>query len=99
MITEIAQITVKDGMQAEFEANAAKAREYFRRAKGFHGLELKRAIEKPNLYFLVIKWATLENHTVDFRNSEDFQSWRKLVGHCFASPPDVVHAETALTAN
>lgn len=99
MITEIAQITVKDGMQAEFEANAAKARELFRRAKGFHGLELKRAIEKPTLYFLVIKWATLENHTVDFRNSEDFKSWRALVGHCFASPPDVVHAETALTAN
>ena len=52
MITEIAQFTIKDGMQAEFEANAAKARELFRRAKGFHGLELKRTIEKPNLYFL-----------------------------------------------
>ncbi len=99
MITEIAQITVKDGMQAEFEAGAAKARELFRRAKGFHGLELQRGIEKPSQYFLVIKWATLENHTVDFRNSEDFKSWRALVGHCFASPPEVQHTETAVSAS
>jgi len=33
----------------------------------------------------------VENHTVDFRNSSDFQEWRKLVGHCFASPPEVEH--------
>ena len=98
MITEIAQITIKDGTQAEFETNAAKARELFRRAKGFHGLELQRSIEKPNHYILVVKWATLENHTVDFRNSDDFKAWRALVGHCFASPPDVQHTETALTA-
>jgi heme-degrading monooxygenase HmoA len=99
MITEVAQLTIKDGMQAEFEAGAAKARELFRRAKGFHGLELQRSIEKPNLYFLIVKWATLENHTVDFRESEDFKSWRGLVGHCFARPPDVVHTELAVSAN
>jgi hypothetical protein len=33
----------------------------------------------------------VENHTVDFRNSADFQEWRKLVGHCFAEPPAVEH--------
>jgi heme-degrading monooxygenase HmoA len=93
MITEIAQLTIKDGMQAEFEAGAAKARELFRRAKGFHGLELQRAIEKPNLYFLIIRWATLENHTLDFRGGPLFTQWREIVGPFFAKPPAVEHFE------
>jgi hypothetical protein len=38
-----------------------------------------------------VQWETLENHTVDFRGSTDFQEWRKLVGDCFAAPPEVEH--------
>jgi len=33
---------------------------------------------------------------VDFRNSPDFQEWRKLVGHCFAGPPEVEHTKQAV---
>jgi len=91
MITEIAQIEVKPGMESEFEAGVKKAAPVFQRAKGCHGLELQRSVEKPSRYRLVVSWETLENHTVDFRNSGDFQEWRKLVGHCFASPPEVEH--------
>ena len=40
------------------------------------------------------KWETLENHTVDFRGSEDFTAWRGLVGQYFAAPPEVEHTET-----
>ena len=43
------------------------------------------------------KWETLENHTVDFRGSEDFTAWRGLVGQYFAAPPEVEHTETVLT--
>ena len=91
MILEIAQVDVKAGMEAEFEAGVAKAAPYFKRAKGIKALELQRSIEKPARYRLLIKWETLENHTVDFRGSADFQEWRKLVGHCFASAPEVEH--------
>ena len=38
-----------------------------------------------------MQWDTVENHTVDFRGSADFAEWRKLVGHCFAQPPQVEH--------
>src|SRR4029077_11620871 len=88
MITEIAQIDVKPGMEAEFEAGVKKAATIFQRAKGCHGMDLSHSIEKPARYRLFVKWATVENHTVDFRGSPDFQEWRKLVGHCFASPPE-----------
>jgi heme-degrading monooxygenase HmoA len=91
MILEIAQIDIKPGMEAEFEAGVGKAAPLFKRAKGCRGLSLQRSVEKPSRYRLFVKWDTVENHTADFRNSADFQEWRKLVGHCFASPPEVEH--------
>ncbi|HUK09124.1 MAG TPA: antibiotic biosynthesis monooxygenase family protein [Stellaceae bacterium] len=91
MILEIAQIAIKPGMESEFEAGVAKAAPVFRRAKGCKGMTLQRSIETPNRYRLFVKWETLENHTVDFRGSADFQEWRKLVGHCFAVAPEVEH--------
>ena len=91
MVIEIAQIDVKPGMEQEFEANVAKAVPLFRRAKGCGSMKLQRSVEKPERYRLFVQWATVENHTVDFRGSADFQEWRKLVGHCFAAPPDVEH--------
>jgi quinol monooxygenase YgiN len=65
----------------------------FRRAKGCQGMELQRCIEKPGRYRLFVQWSTLENHTVDFRGSPDFQQWRKLVRDFFASPPEGDHWE------
>jgi heme-degrading monooxygenase HmoA len=97
MITEIAQIDVKPGSEKDFEAAVAKAKAAFGRSKGFHGFELHKSIEKPQRYRLMVKWETLENHTVDFRGSENFTEWRGLVGQYFASPPEVEHTETVLT--
>jgi heme-degrading monooxygenase HmoA len=91
MVLEIAQIDVKPGMEAEFESGVRKAAPLFKRAKGCSGMTLQRSHEKPQRYRLFVEWGTLENHTVDFRESADFQEWRKLVGHCFAAPPDVEH--------
>jgi heme-degrading monooxygenase HmoA len=98
MITEIAQIDVKPGTEKDFEAAVAKARAAFGRSKGFHGFELHRSIEKPQRYRLMVKWETLENHTVDFRGSENFAQWRGLVGQYFASPPEVEHTRKVLTS-
>ena len=96
MILEIAQIDAKSGLEAEFEAGVAKAAPIFKRAKGCRAMELQRSIEKPSRYRLFVTWATLENHTVDFRESADFQEWRKLVGHTFESPPQVEHTRQAV---
>ena len=96
MFLEIAQVDIKPGQEAEFEAGVAKAAPLFKRAKGCTGMELQRGIEKPGRYRLFVKWETVENHTVDFRGSADFQEWRKLVGHCFASPPEVEHVREAV---
>jgi heme-degrading monooxygenase HmoA len=96
MVTEIAQIDVKPGTESEFETGVKQAAPLFKRAKGCIGMELQRSIEKPTRYRLFVKWATVENHTVDFRGSADFQEWRKLVAHCFAAPPEVEHVTQAV---
>jgi heme-degrading monooxygenase HmoA len=97
MVTEIAQIEVKPGTEKVFEAAVAKAKPLFLRAKGGKGMELHKSVEKPTRYRLMVKWETLENHTVDFRGSEDFQTWRGLVGQYFASAPEVEHTETVVS--
>ena len=96
MVLEIAQIDVKSGMEADFEAGVAKAVPIFQRAKGCKSFEVQQSIELPSRYRLFIRWDTLENHTVDFRGSADYQEWRKLVGHCFAESPHVEHTNRIL---
>ena len=93
MVLEIAHITVKAGMEKAFEEGVAKAASVFKRAKGCKGMELQRSIEKPSLYRLFVTWETLEDHTVGFRGSEDFQEWRSHVGHCFDGTPQVEHTQ------
>ncbi|HEY4980624.1 MAG TPA: antibiotic biosynthesis monooxygenase [Pseudolabrys sp.] len=96
MIIEIAQIDVKPGMENDFEAGVKNAVPLFKRAKGCKGVALQRSHEKPARYRLFVQLETLDNHTVDFRGSPDFQEWRKLVGHCFAAPPEVEHVREVL---
>ena len=98
MILEIAQIDIKPGMENEFEAGVKAAAPIFKRAKGCTSMELQRSIEKPARYRLFVQWGTVENHTVDFRGSPDFQEWRACVGHCFESPPVVEHTTRVFKA-
>ena len=76
MVTEIAQIDIKPGMEAEFESGVQKAAPLFKRAKGCRSMDLQRSIEKPARFRLFVGWETVENHTNDFRGSADFQEWR-----------------------
>ena len=91
MILEIANIMLKPGIESEFETAVAKARPLFADAQGFRSLNLRRNIEQPLLYHLLIEWETLKDHTETFRHSAGFQAWRELVGHCFQQPPEVSH--------
>lgn len=94
MILEIADIRIKPGTQAEFEAAIEKGlSEVVPKARGFMGYKLNKGVESPERYVLTIFWNTLENHTVDFRQSAGFQEWRALVGPYFSGPPLVEHFE------
>lgn len=92
MILEIADIRIQPGKQAEFDQAIVKGvSEVIAKAKGFCGYKVNKGIESPERYILMIFWETLENHTIDFRQSDAFQAWRNIVGPYFASPPSVEH--------
>jgi heme-degrading monooxygenase HmoA len=92
MILELADIRIQPGKQQEFDAAIVRGVEQaIRSAKGFLGYRIQHGIETPERYVLTIYWETLENHTVDFRESAAFQDWRAIVGPYFAAAPTVEH--------
>lgn len=92
MILELADIRIQPGQQAAFdEAIAHGVSTVIAQAKGFQGYTVNKSIETPERYILQIFWETLENHTVDFRESPAFSEWRAIVGPFFAEPPSVEH--------
>lgn len=94
MILEVADIRITPGQQAAFaEAIQRGLETVISRATGYLGHQVQHGIESPERYLLMIRWATLENHTVDFRQSPAFTEWRSIVGPFFAQPPQVEHYE------
>lgn len=92
MILEIADIRIHPGKQAEFDAAIQRGiAAVITQAKGFQGYKVNKCIETPERYVLMIFWDTLENHTVDFRQSPAFAEWRSIVGPYFAAAPTVEH--------
>lgn len=92
MILELADLRIQPGRQAEFDAAITRGVEsVIAQAKGFRGYKVNRGLESPERYLLMIFWDTLENHTVDFRESPAFARWREIVGPFFAGPPTVEH--------
>ena len=95
MIHELADIQIRPGTQAEFEAAIAHGvNTVIAQAQGFEGYEIRKGIEAPERYLLMIRWTSLEDHTVGFRQSEAFAQWRAIVGPYFAQPPVVQHFTT-----
>lgn len=97
MVLELATIDIKQGTNADFEANLAQAQSVISQSEGYIGHEFQKCIERDNRYVLLIKWATLEAHTEGFRGSELFKEWRALIGPFFDNPPLVEHYELKMT--
>jgi len=93
MITEIAHLTIDPARSTAFEAAVAEAAPLFRAARGCLGMALERTVEDAGKYRLVVRWQTLEDHTVGFRGSPGFQQWRALAGPFFTAAPEVWHVE------
>ena len=91
MILEVAVLDVKPGQTAAFETAFAKASPIIARSAGYRGHELQRCVEQPNRYLLLVKWERLEDHTVGFRQSADYQEWKRLLHHFYDPFPEVEH--------
>ena len=93
MILELAILQIKGGKSAKFEKPFFDVQEVIKSAKGYISHNLQRSIDAVDRYLLLVKWQTLNDHVNGFRNSPEYQNWKKLL-HDFYQPfPEVVHFE------
>lgn len=91
MILETAVLHVKPELQHLFEASFKEAYQYIASIKGYINHELHRCIESENQYLLLVRWETLEDHTIGFRESEAYLEWKRLLHHYYEPFPIVEH--------
>ena len=93
MILEAVILNVKSGLEFDFEATFKKASKIISSMDGYLSHELHKCIEVQGKYLLLVRWETLESHTVGFRNSAEYQEWKKLLHHFYEPFPTVEHFE------
>ena len=96
MIKELAEIDIMPGFEQAFEEAAVEAKKLFLGSKGCLAFRLHRSMERPSRYRMFVEWETLEDHMVEFRNSNAFVEWRRICGCYFQNPPRVEHLVTVV---
>lgn len=91
LILEHALLNVISGREAEFEVAFGEARKIIESMPGFISLRVLRSLEVLNEYLLLVEWKTLEDHTIGFRQSAEYQQWRALLHHFYEPFPAVGH--------
>ena len=94
MILEVVILDIKPALLSEYESAFEQAQKIISGRKGYISHQLQKCLEKPNRYILLVNWQTLTDHTVGFRESAEYQEWRKLLHHFYDPLPQVEHYET-----
>lgn len=96
MILEHAPLHVVPGQEGAFESAFQAASKIVSGMPGFRSLRLSRCVEEPKTYLLLVEWNALEDHTVGFRQSAQYEDWRALLHHFYEPFPTVLHFEDVL---
>ncbi|MFN8377394.1 MAG: antibiotic biosynthesis monooxygenase [Anaerolineae bacterium] len=93
-VLEVATLKVYPGQEAAYEAAFRDASPIIASTKGYRRHELRRCVEKPGKYLLLVEWDTLEDHTIGFRTSAAYQDWKRLLHPFYEPGPLVEHYES-----
>ncbi|GMA62572.1 antibiotic biosynthesis monooxygenase [Alicyclobacillus fastidiosus] len=93
MILEAAMLNVKSGLENEFESAFKQASKIISSMNGYISHQLQRCLETQGKYLLLVQWTDLESHTVGFRQSAEYQEWKRLLHHFYEPFPVVEHFE------
>jgi heme-degrading monooxygenase HmoA len=96
MILEVAVLDIRRGQEADFEKSFARAQNLIASMQGYVSHELRRCVENGSRYLLLVSWQKLEDHTVGFRSSSEYQEWKALLHHYYDPFPAVEHYESAI---
>ena len=91
MIMEVAILNVRPGQERDFEDAFSRAQVIISGMAGYLSHQLQKCIEEPCRYLLLVNWERLEDHTVGFRESAQYQQWRQLLHHFYDPFPAVQH--------
>jgi heme-degrading monooxygenase HmoA len=94
MILEVAVLDVKTGQGADFERTFREASAIIAASPGYINHELQACIEKPDRYILLVRWQSLEAHTVGFRGSAAYEDWKRLLHNFYDPFPVVEHYQS-----
>jgi heme-degrading monooxygenase HmoA len=95
MIYEIALLPVYKERTEQFRQAFAEVAPLLTRAKGYDGHLLAQGIETPERFNLIVRWASLEDHTPGFEESEDHRLFMLGLEEYFSEEPTVYHIEGA----
>lgn len=98
MVTEHAQLDIKPGQEAAFQAAFARAAPILRASAGCRGLDLRRSVENPSRFILLVQWDSVEDHMGRFAASPGAAEVGGLLGPFFDGDPKVEHSESVLKA-
>ena len=90
MVLEAVTLHIRPGQGDEFETAFKQAQPILGSMHGCISHELQRCLEVKDQYLLLVRWRTIEDHTVGFRAHPDFAEWKRLLHH-FYDPPPVIH--------
>jgi len=93
MILEVARLDVIPGREADFQKSFAQAQKIISSMPGYVCHQLKRCVENPSRYILLVTWESLEDHTKGFRGSAQYGEWKRLLHHYYDPFPEVEHYE------
>ena len=93
MIYEIAQLPVYKEHAEAFRKAFDEVVSLLVRARGYQGHLLAQGIEKPEMFHLIVRWRSLEDHTPGFEESEDHQTFMTGLEQYFSEEPQVYHIE------
>jgi heme-degrading monooxygenase HmoA len=96
LILEAVMLQVKQGMEEEYEEVFQEASKIISSMPGYITHELQRCMEEKGKYLLLVKWETLEDHTIGFRQSKEYQEWKNNLHHFYDPFPTVEHFENVL---
>jgi len=91
MILEVAILSIKQGLSDQFEQSFREASAIISSMNGYIEHQLQKCVESPDRYILLVKWQSIDDHEIGFRQSDQYQQWKSMLHHYYDPFPVVEH--------
>lgn|GEM_PF-332181 len=90
-VIEVTSFEVCEGSESAFQHALTNALPILMRQSGYIGHEFGASVERPGLFWLIVHWERLEDHTEGFRKSAAFEIFVGAFRPFLAKPTAVSH--------